>query len=423
MKWVFWIVTCLIAYTYFGYPLFLWVVSKLRFKPVAKGPIEPMVSLIVAAHNERPNLAQKIENMELLDYPAQKKEIIISSDGSNDGTNEFLSSIAGGGLRVAISNERMGKATALNRAIEMCHGEIVIFTDTRQQIEPSAIRRLVTNFADPTVGCVSGELEIRRSKSNSSGVGLYWRLEKVIRKLESASGSVMGATGAIYAARRELLPRFPAGLILDDVYGPMEVLRKGKRVVFEESAVAWDQPPFSLGVEFRRKVRTLVGNYQLLRIAPWLLLPNKITGLRFFSHKLLRLLSPWLLIAAYVCSAVLLPSPFFTTLFALQTVFYLAGTVALLRQWRNRLMKPAATFCLLNAAALVALFKYLRYHKNLAQLWQPTSAPMAQGASRGIETWRPPSRNQSFLTNEQASEKAALCGASRNSRKPEDGVE
>src|SRR5262249_25167811 len=145
-------------------------------------------------------------------------------------------------------------------------------TDVRQEIEPAALRALVSSFGDTEVGCVSGELLFRAATGGAeSGVSLYWRLEKMIRKLEAATGSVVGATGALYATRRTLVPARPEGTLLDDVYIPMSVARAGYRVVFEPAARAWDEEPRTGNHEFRRKVRTLAGNYQLVQFAPWLL--------------------------------------------------------------------------------------------------------------------------------------------------------
>jgi cellulose synthase/poly-beta-1,6-N-acetylglucosamine synthase-like glycosyltransferase len=370
MKYVFWISLAVVAYSYLGYPLVLWIQAKLRPRPIAKAPLEPTISVVIAAHNEGDKLAAKIENLRQVEYPSEKVEIVISSDGSTDGTNEFLSHADG--IRFVVSDLQQGKAAAVNRALELCTGEIVIFTDARQRIEPSAFRKLLRNFSDPSVGSVSGELEFPDA-SGGSGVSLYWRFEKAIRKLESSSGSVMGVTGAFYATRRSLVAKLPAGLILDDVYSPLKVMEARSRVVFEGEAVAWDKPSFSHSVEFRRKVRTLMGNYELLGYFPWLALPFGATGFRFFSHKLLRLAVPWLLIIAYLSSAALSSITFYLGLLALQTLFYLSGAVAAVTRTNNVLLKIPGTLCLLNAAALVALITFLRRSGDVGSVWQPTS--------------------------------------------------
>jgi cellulose synthase/poly-beta-1,6-N-acetylglucosamine synthase-like glycosyltransferase len=260
-----------------------------------------------------------------------------------------------------------GKACGLNDAFEWVQGEIVLFTDARQLIEASALRILVESFADPDVGCVSGELMLGDPSAGETetGMGLYWRVEKVVRELESASGSVVGATGALYAVRRELLPEVPAGTILDDVYIPLEVVRQGKRVLFEPRARAWDSPDLGGGVEFARKVRTLSGNYQLLHLSPWILSARNPILLRFISHKLLRLAVPFALMALLVASMVLSGAVYRSAL-VLQGLFYGLSLLAGLRLSRGplaRIADAAFTFVVLNGAAALAFVNFLTGRK------------------------------------------------------------
>jgi cellulose synthase/poly-beta-1,6-N-acetylglucosamine synthase-like glycosyltransferase len=259
--------------------------------------------------------------------------------------------------------EREGKAVALNHGIAAARGEVIVFTDARQEIEPSAIPQLIANLADSRVGCVSGELCLSGGSGAraTEGVGLYWKMEKQIRKWESASGSVVGATGALYAVRRELIPTLPACTILDDVYIPMEVVRRGCRVVFEPEARAWDKPTAGFRREFLRKVRTLTGNYQLLQLMPWLL--GRANPLRFelISHKLLRLLVPFALVGLLGASIVL-PGSFYKAWLGAQLLFYGVSPLAVL--WPRlpgvgRLANLAWSFVVLNTAALVALVHFL----------------------------------------------------------------
>lgn len=368
MKYLFWVSTILVVYAYFGYPILLWILSKLKLKQVTSRPIEPTVSLVMAVRNEASRLVSKLKNLSDLDYPAGQIEVIVVSDGSTDETNEVLEKSLG--VRAIISPNNSGKAAAINAAIPIATGDIVVFTDVRQEIEPAALRALVANFADTEVGCVSGELLFRGATGSAeSGVSLYWRLEKVIRKLESSTGSVVGATGALYAARRTLVPTLPEGTLLDDVYIPMVVSRAGYRVVFEPAARAWDEPPHAGGHEFRRKVRTLAGNYQLVQIAPWLLTRVNSLRWRFVSHKLLRLAVPFLLMAVFLSSIALLNDNAYRTVAVLQGVFYLFAILGLVSQGRIRAAAAPASFCLLNAAAATALVSFVRYRSSPTQLW------------------------------------------------------
>jgi cellulose synthase/poly-beta-1,6-N-acetylglucosamine synthase-like glycosyltransferase len=267
-------------------------------------------------------------------------------------------------VQVVLNQLSQGKASGLNDAIELAQGEIVVFTDVRQKIEPSAVCRLVENFADPEVGCASGELMLGDPSQGESGKGLslYWRIEKSVRELEAASGSVVGATGALYAVRRELLTTLPPEAILDDVYVPMQVVRQGKRVVFDERARAWDDPNLGTDREFARKVRTLSGNYQLLQLAPWLLSSSNPIRFEFISHKLMRLVAP-LALAALLITSMVLSGSFYRAGLTIQLAFYglsaLALTGVVKRGILSRIADAAGTFVMLNGAAVVAFANFV----------------------------------------------------------------
>jgi len=259
MKWAFWMSAALIAYTYLGYPLWLWIRSRWCRKRVRSGPYIPFLSIIMVVHNEEKALPRKLRNLLELNYPTELLEIVVVSDGSTDTTNQILSEhMANPHMRVIFNPQQQGKAAGLNSAVSSVRGEVVVFTDVRQQIERDAIRMLVENFADPDIGCASGELMLgdRETGETDQGMGVYWRIEKAIRELESAVGSVVGATGAIYGVRRELLVNVPDETILDDVYIPMHVARRGARIIFDPRARAWDSPDQGTAREFTRKVRT-----------------------------------------------------------------------------------------------------------------------------------------------------------------------
>ena len=242
MKLVFWLCFALAGYAYLGYAIWLWLHVRLRKRPILPKNITPDVSIIIAARNEEANLPAKLENLRLLDYPQGRLQIVIVSDGSIDRTASILRGQAPHIFSV-ILDESNGKACALNEAVKHATGEILVFLDARQFVEPNAVSELISCFADSDVGAVSGELLLETSSGAPSpdALGIYWKIEKVVRKLESASGSVVGVTGAIYAIRRELYTEIPPGTILDDVFVPMNVALKGKRVVFQRSAIARDR--------------------------------------------------------------------------------------------------------------------------------------------------------------------------------------
>jgi poly-beta-1,6-N-acetyl-D-glucosamine synthase len=364
MKWIFWSAAASLFYTYLGYPAWLWLRCRYRRLPVRTAACTPTVSIVMVVRNEAGVLERKLNNLRQLDYPPELIETIVVSDGSTDETNEILRrQSAEPRVRIILEPEAQGKAARLNRAIEIADGEIVLFSDARQRIEPGTLRRLMENFADPKVGCASGELMLGDSDVGEAvrGMGLYWRMEKNIREMESRSGSVVGATGALYAVRRELVVPVPPGTILDDVYIPMHVARQGFRVLFAPSAHAWDVVDRGTPHEFSRKVRTLTGNYQLLQLAPWLLGSANPLRFEFFSHKLLRLLAPFALLALFISAAVL-RHPVYRIALVLQLALYGLSVIALMKLAKGpwaRVADAACTFVVLNSAAAVAFLTFV----------------------------------------------------------------
>jgi biofilm PGA synthesis N-glycosyltransferase PgaC len=368
MRFVFWGAAALIAYTYVGYAGWLWLRGHWRQRPVRQAPCSPVVSIVMVVRNEELVLERKLENLLTLDYPAELTQLIVVSDGSIDRTEAILRSYAANPrVNVVLNQLPRGKACGLNDAAELAHGDVVIFTDARQKIEPTALALLLENFADPQVGCVSGQLMLGDPDTGEirKGVGLYWRIEKQIRQLEAASGSLVGASGALYAVRRNLLAPLPPEVILDDVHLPMQVARQGARVVFDPRAKVWDNPDLGSGQEFARKVRTLTGNYQLLQVAPWLLSSENPIRFEFLSHKLLRLVAPFALAALFLASMLVSGSVYKVAL-VLQLAFYALGLLGVLQLRRGpiaRLADAALTFVVLNTAALVAFANFITGRK------------------------------------------------------------
>jgi len=324
----------------------------------------------MVVRNEESVIARKLDNLLTLDYPQEKLDVVVVSDGSSDSTPAILAGYADDSrVRALMKAEPHGKAAGLNDAIKLATGEVLLFTDARQRIESGALRLLVENFADPEVGAASGELMLGDPTSGETGkgMGLYWQIEKKIRELESASGSVAGATGAIYCARRSLLDAspLPEGAILDDVLLPMQIVRQGFRVIFDSRAQAWDAPYLGKGREFSRKVRTLSGNYQLLQLAPWLLSSQNKIRFEFVSHKLSRLASPFALLALFIAS-LFLPQPFYRAALGAQFAFYALSLAALAGVKigpLSRIADPARTFVILNSAAMVAFINFVTGRK------------------------------------------------------------
>jgi biofilm PGA synthesis N-glycosyltransferase PgaC len=369
VKITFWIAALLTAYAYFGYAAWLWVLSRIRPWPLLRGTFQPTVSIVMVVRDEESTLLRKLENMASLDYPQERLELIVVSDGSKDATEEILSAAHSQRRRVLVFNESRGKAARLNDALAVATGDVVLFVDARQEIERDALRLLMENFVEDSVGCASGQLMLgdRSSGEAEQGMGIYWRVEKKIREWESASGSVVGATGALYAVRRSLLVPLPPDTILDDVLLPLHVAQQGARVIFDERARAWDSPDLGGAREFRRKVRTLTGNYQLLQIAPWVLGESNPLRFRFVSHKLVRLIVPFAL-AAMLVSSLLVAETFYRVAFFVQLFFYALALITFSDMRRGplpRLANAVLTLILLNSAAVVACVKFLTGKKEV----------------------------------------------------------
>jgi len=373
MRCLFIISVLLIGYTYLGYPLLLALLKIIRRRPISGNNRELAVSVVIAVCNEEKNIAGRLQNILSQEYPLNKLEVIVVSDGSSDRTVEILLQMGCHNLQVIDLPANQGKAFALNEGVARAQGEIIVFADARQEFRADAIKRLVANFADETVGCVSGELHFLKDADSKieAEIGAYWRYEKFIRRSESASGSVVGATGCIYAIRRELYRQLPIGTILDDVLTPMNIARMGRRVIFDAQAVAYDIISKNASQEWRRKVRTLAGNWQLLSLSPWIMFPwENPLWLRYVTHKLLRLLVPFGMAMLFVVS-LLLTGSFFRVFALLQLVFYgIALSGYLLPATRSiRLVNISYFFMVMNAAAVAGFWKWAT--GGCATAWQP----------------------------------------------------
>ncbi|MFB3778064.1 MAG: glycosyltransferase family 2 protein [Bryobacteraceae bacterium] len=356
-----------VLYVLFGYPALLAMAARRRARPVRKGPIRPTVSVLLPVRNGEAWIGRKLESILQLDYPRELVEILVISNGSTDSTEKIAAGFEPRGIRL-IRLAQSGKAEAINEGMRQARGEILFFTDVRQELDRESLARLVECFADPTVGAASGELIIREGETRQEAdTGLYWRYEKWIRKHLSALDSIFGATGCIYALRRELAEPLPSGTLLDDVHLPLAAFFRGYRLVLDEGAKAYDIPA-SLRTEFRRKVRTQAGVYQVIRAFPQLLGPRNRLWIHFVSYKFGRLLLPFALILVSVAGFGL-AEPWRTAALTAQAGFYLLAALDFLvpeRAIAKRLTSPVRSFVVLMAAALAAVSVLFR---PAADLW------------------------------------------------------
>lgn len=376
MAIVFWSALGVLAFTYLGYPLLMALLAKRHRRPPQPSAQTPSIDVLLVVHDAADLVAAKLDNLLALDYPDDRLRIHIVCDGCTDASEWIARAFASPRVRVLAFAKRRGKSACIGEVLPLLDAEIVLFTDVRQAIDRGAARALVTALSVDGVGAASGELVLDSACGYADGIDAYWRYEKMIRRFESASGSLVGVTGALYAARRTAIPEVPAGVILDDMWIPLAIADAGYRVVFAPQAIAHDRAVGDAASEEVRKRRTLTGNYQLLHRWPRLAIPGAHPlAWRLWGHKWLRLLAPWLLLLVLASNLALAVSGsgFYLALLGLQLGAY--GLAVLARRHpRIAVAWPparfAAAFLSLNLSALLALTDYLR-NPN-AHLWRTT---------------------------------------------------
>ncbi len=353
----------LTVYPYLVYPLVLPMVAWLFGRPSSRSSWAPLVSLIIPVYNELEVIGLKLDNSLSLDYPRDRLEILVGSDGSSDGSLQIVQGYADRGVRLFGFAERRGKPSVLNDLVAASRGEILVLTDASALLDPRAIREIVASFGSDDVGVVSGEMVPVHGEGAVSALDLYRRIDNRLRRLESRLHSSTGAAGALYGIRRSLFVPLPGDTILDDFVTPLRVVERGYRVLICPEARFTELERTTLKNEFRRKVRTLAGNYQALGRLWRLLVPGwSPVWFPLLSHKVLRLLTPYFMLALLPLNLFLLDRPAFRLVLVAQVVFYLSsGLGFLLRHRRRRISFLHYPFLvvLMQAANLFSLLKYL----------------------------------------------------------------
>jgi cellulose synthase/poly-beta-1,6-N-acetylglucosamine synthase-like glycosyltransferase len=377
MTVVFWASVGAMAYVYVGYPLLLFLVSRVVTRKVAKAPVTPTVTMIIAAYNEEAVIAKKLDNSLALDYPADKLDILVASDGSKDATNRIVREYEARhpGRVTLLDNPRAGKTAGQNRAAEVARGEILVFSDASTMYDANAVRAMAANYADPAVGSVGGDVRYVRDgeEATSKGRQAYWNYEASIRRWESQIFTVIGATGCIYSMRKSLYTHLDPAAISDFVQ-PARALLKGYRSVVEDDAICWEVAESKqMGDELSRRARVVNRGLRGVSYMPEALNPVRHPFLLFqlISHRLLRWGIPFFLIAAFVANAFLLDAWFYRLTFAAQVAFYgaaLAGLVLDRVGIRPKGLFVPLYFCLVNLAPLIAVWSLLKGEKKI--VWE-----------------------------------------------------
>ncbi len=370
-----WLLACLIAYVYLGYPALLLVLSRLRpAPPIRKADNTPSVSLVIPAYNEEKVIAQKIENALALDYPRNRLEIIVASDGSTDATNDIVARCLSEHVRLIAYPERTGKTAMLNRVVPCAHGEIIVFTDANSIYHAPALRKLVRNFRDPTVGCVCGRVSFSNphESSISGGENAYYRYETFLKERESEIHSVLSAYGGIYAIRRRLFQAVDPACS-DDFAVPLSIVLQGYRSVQDSEAVAFERTSTTTEDELSQKRRIIARDLKAYLHMRGLFAPFRgWISIQLFSHKFLRWIVPLLLIGVFAANCLLSQQVHYLCLLLAQSAFYLLaflGWLAYRSGNHNRLLHLPFYFCVVNLAALRAIWWVLARHQT--QVWQP----------------------------------------------------
>ncbi|MGE0406866.1 MAG: glycosyltransferase family 2 protein [Candidatus Korobacteraceae bacterium] len=374
MVWLFWISAAFLAYTLAGYPAILLIMSRVRNRVHRRSTIWPSITVIIPAHNEGAMIHEKIANTLQLDYPADKLEILVASDGSTDDTVDVIRSFAATGVQLVELKEPHGKHYAQMLARERAKGEIIVFTDAGVLLDPDALQKMASNFADPSVGCVSSEDRILTSASSKSGEGSYVGFEMWLRRLESRVGSLVSASGSFFAARKELCEVWHSHQS-SDFFVPLHVAEKRLRSVVDPECIGYYGVTRKGGAEFQRKVRTIVHGLDVAFSHRRVLNPFQypVFSWQLFSHKFCRWLIPFGLLGLFIASAALWQeNNFYRSVFLLQAALYGAGLLALAsrRLLALKATRLAGFFLLANAATLTAWMKFCSGEKFVS--WRPT---------------------------------------------------
>lgn len=370
MIWLalFWASLTLVTYAYFGYPLAIWLFARMfgrgKTPPDVDAGDLPTLTLLIAAHNEATAIGERLENALALDYPREKLAIVVASDGSSDRTAEIVRSFADRGVKLLDFQPNRGKSATLNAAWNDLTSELVLLSDANTAIEAAAPKKLARWFQASEVGAVCGRLVLVDPATGKNVDGLYWRYETFLKRCEARLGALLGANGAIYVIRRQSFVPIPEQTIVDDFVIPLLArLKSGCRLVYEAEAVAYEETPAKIGDEFKRRVRIGAGGFQSLGLL-WPLLSPRYGWLAFsfFSHKLLRWLAPFCLLAMLLANLALVGEPFYRWLFAAQAAFYGLAVIGARLPGRGavvRVVRLTTLFSGMNLALLVGFFRWL----------------------------------------------------------------
>jgi cellulose synthase/poly-beta-1,6-N-acetylglucosamine synthase-like glycosyltransferase len=387
----FWLSVAALIYAYAGYPLLLLIVSAVRPSPVRRAAYMPTVTVIIAAYNEERDLAAKLENTLLLDYPKSHLEVIVTSDCSHDRTDDIALSFASRGVRLHRQSERLGKTAAQNAAVEKARGEILLFSDATTHYQSDVLRMMVPNFADKEVGCVTGQVIYSADTESTVGEGTrsYWNYEFLLKKYESSIGSLIGVCGCMYAVRKSAYVPLYNEACSDFLIATMMV-RQGLRAIYEPTAVCLEEPNAEANKELAVRVRIITQTFADLWRNRAILNPMSqgFYAVQLLSHKVLRYLAPLFLLILLVTSGILAArNVWYATAFGAQVAFYFIAVISWLLEKagvKTYWLALPQYFAITNLASLIAFVKFFRGERYVK--WEPLREPQSTSAQINTAT-------------------------------------
>jgi len=388
---IFWTSCAALIYVYVGYPLFVYLISRLRPLEIKKSFFEPTVTVLITAYNEERDIRAKLENTLRIDYPKEKLEILVSSDCSTDRTDEIVKEFAAKNVKLHRQAERLGKTMAQNAAVERAAGEIILFSDATTDYAPDVLQQMLPNFADQTVGCVAGRLIYVDDSHSGVGTGAksYWSYETLLKRSESRAGSLIGASGCLYAVRKSAYRPMYAEACSDFLICT-KIYEQNLRSVYEPNAVCTEETNRQIDKELKMRVRVISQTFTDLWRNRRMLNPFRsgFFAVELVSHKLLRYAVPFFLILIFVSSSILaLSSNLFALALAVQIVFYAAALLGWLLERSGKsvgVFSIPLYFVLTNTASLIGFYKFLSGERYAR--WEPIRDP--QNADESAETFK-----------------------------------
>ncbi|MFM2081798.1 MAG: Poly-beta,6-N-acetyl-D-glucosamine synthase [Verrucomicrobiota bacterium] len=368
---IFFICAGAVVYSYAGFPVLLALFTPRRVAPPVEPRAWPTVTILLSVFNEEKHVAARLKNFFELDYPADKLDIIVGSDGSEDGTDAILAACTDARLRFERVTPRGGKPRVLNRIAAMAQGELLVFTDANTFFERDALKKLARHFSDLDIGGVCGRLVFVGPEAETDE-GAYWKLETFLKTRESHMDSCLGANGGIYAIRRRLWPTIPDNTFVDDFVIGMRVREQGGRVVYDPEAVATEDLPVKVSAELTRRIRIGAGGFQALGLC-WrsLLLWRGAYAWAFWSHKVLRWFGPFFLLGALAANFFLPVTWWAVTLLGLQIIFYTLAGIGAVRREKKFIFSAPHYFVVINVALLLGFFRFVTRTQRAA--WRRTT--------------------------------------------------